>query len=282
LLLFESTKTEPGKFTTLAQYLLAMPADQQEIYYLIGETREQLAHSPYLEAFHDKGWEVLLLTEPIDEWVVGGLPEYKGKKLKAVDKGSLDGQSIDEGKKKSFQPLLDYMKGKLTEIKEVRLSTRLKESAACLVADEYAMGAHMERLMQRLGKGKELPESQRILEVNPDHPAVNALRQLLAKEAADARLEKYCRLLYDEAVIAKGTKVKDPAAFAKRINELIAKDATPCPAACGFADESTTMRFAASLLVVICLLPAHTVAQDKKTEPARVKEKLPDNVAFHP
>src|SRR5262249_6443234 len=128
LLLFESTKTEAGKFTTLAQYLLAMPADQQEIYYLIGETREQLLHSPYLEPFADKDGEVLLPTEPIDEWVVGGLTEYKGKKLKAVDKGSLDGAAIDEAKKKTFQPLLDYMKSKLSEIKEVRLSTRLKES----------------------------------------------------------------------------------------------------------------------------------------------------------
>ena len=91
LLLFESTKTEPGKFTTLAEYVLAMPGDQKEIYYLIGETREQLEHSPYLESFRDKGWEVLLLTDPIDEFVVAALTEYKGKKLKAVDRGVLDG-----------------------------------------------------------------------------------------------------------------------------------------------------------------------------------------------
>ena len=118
------------------------------------------------------------------------------------------------------------MKRKLADVKEVRLSNRLKESAACLVADEYAMGAHMERLMQRLGKGKELPESQRILELNPSHPAVQALRDLLAKDAADERLEKYGRLIYDQAVIAEGSKVKDPVAFAQRINELIAKDAS--------------------------------------------------------
>jgi molecular chaperone HtpG len=225
LLLFESTKTEPGKFTTLGQYVLAMPAEQKEIYYLIGETREQLEHSPYLESFRDKGWEVLLLTDPIDEFVTGALTEYKGNKLKAADRGALEGAAVAAETQQAFQPLLDYLKGRLTDVKEVRLSGRLKESAACLVADEHAMGAHMERLMQRMGKGKELPESQRILELNPSHPAVEALRELLAKDAADARLEKYGRLLYDQAVIAEGSKVKDPVGFAQRINELIAKDA---------------------------------------------------------
>jgi molecular chaperone HtpG len=225
LLLFESTKTEPGKFTTLGKYVLAMPAEQKEIYYLIGETREQLEHSPYLESFRDKGWEVLLLTDPIDEFVTGTLTEYKGNKLKAADRGALEGAAVAAETQHAFQPLLDYLKGRLTDVKEVRLSGRLKESAACLVADEHAMGAHMERLMQRMGKGKDLPESQRILELNPSHPAVQALRELLAKDAADARLEKYGRLIYDQAVIAEGSKVKDPVGFAQRINELITKDA---------------------------------------------------------
>jgi molecular chaperone HtpG len=225
LLLFESTRTEPGQFTTLARYALTMPADQKEIYYLIGESREQLEHSPYLESFRDKGWEVLLLTDPVDEFVMGALTEYKDKKLKAADRGALDAASVAEETKTAFQPLLDYLKGKLGDVKEVRLSNRLKQSAACLVADEYAMGAHMERLMQRLGKGKELPKSQRILELNPTHPAVRALRDLLARDAADARVEKYGRLLYDQAVIAEGSKLKDPVAFAQSINELIARDA---------------------------------------------------------
>jgi molecular chaperone HtpG len=224
LLLFESTKTEPCKFTFLSKYVEGMPAEQEEIYYLIGETREMLEQSPYLESFKAKGQEVLLLTDPIDEWVVGSLHEYKGKKLQAVDRGDLDAK-VDEEKIKSFQPLLDFVKGKLGEIKEARLSTRLKESAACLVADEGAPGAHMERLMQRMGKAKELPESKRILELNGEHPAVTALQQLFSKDAADTRLEKYCRLLYDQAVIAEGSKVKDPLAFAQRINELLVKDA---------------------------------------------------------
>ncbi len=225
LLLFESTKTEPGKFTTLEKYLEGMPADEKEMFYLTGEGREQLEHSPYLEAFKARGQEVLLMTEPIDEFVVESVREFKGKRLQAADKGELDKAEIAEDKKKAFQPLLDYLKEKVSEIKEARLSARLKESAACLVADEHAIGAHMERLMQRMGRGKELPESKRVLEVNPDHPAVEAVRKLLDRDANDARLETYCRLLYEQAVIAEGSKLKDPVAFARRVNELLAKDA---------------------------------------------------------
>lgn len=225
LLLFESTKTEPGKFTTLEQYIERMPADQKEIYYLTGENRELLEHSPFLEAVKEKDQEVLLLTDPIDEFVVQSLTEFKGKKLKAIDKGDLGGASVDEAKKTRFQPLLDFMKEKLGDLKEVRLSNRLKESAACLVADEWAMGAHMERLMQRMDRGGELPAAKRILEVNPDHPAVEAVQILFEKDAKDERVEKYCRLFYDEAVIAEGSRVKDPAALARRINELLVRDA---------------------------------------------------------
>jgi molecular chaperone HtpG len=225
LLLFESTKTEAGTFTDLGQYVERMPADQKEIYYLIGEGRELIEQSPYLEGFKAKGQEVLLLTDPIDEFVAGALTEYKGKRLKAADKGEQDQAAIAEDKKKQFQPLLDYMKERLGEVKEVRLSNRLKASAACLVADEGAVGAHLERLMQRMGKANELPPSKRILEVNADHPAVQAMQRRFVKDAQDARLEIYCRLLYDEAVIAEGSKVKDPLAFAQRINELLVKDA---------------------------------------------------------
>ena len=225
LLLFESTKTEPSKFTTLPSYVESMAADQKEIYYLIGENREVIENSPLLETFKARGWEVLLLTDPIDEFVVGSLPDFKGKKLKAVDKGEVDAAAIDEEKKKRYQPLLDFMKAKLAEVKEVRLSNRLKESAACLVAEEWAMGAHMERLMQRMGRAGDVPAAQRILEINPDHPAVEAIQKLQARDAQDPRLEQYCRLLYDQAVIAEGSRVKDPAAFARRVNELLAKDA---------------------------------------------------------
>jgi molecular chaperone HtpG len=225
LLLFESTKTERGKYTTLDQYIESMPVSQPEIYFLIGENRELIENSPYLESFKAKGQEVLLLTDPIDEFVTGSLTEFKGKKLKAVDRGEVSASELDEAKKKELQPLLDYLKSKLGDIKEARVSHRLKESAVCLVADEGEMGAHMERLMARLGREKDFPASKKILEVNADHPAIQAMRQLHARDASDARLEKYCRLLYDQAVIAEGSKVRDPLVLAQYINELLARDA---------------------------------------------------------
>jgi molecular chaperone HtpG len=226
LLLWESTKTEPGKYTTLQAYVEGMPADQTEIFYLIGENRELLDHSPLLESFKAKGTEVFLLTDPVDEFVTGSLTEFQGKKLKAVDKGQLDGAQVSEDKKKEFQLFLEYMQGKLVEVKEVRLSNRLKDSAAVLVADEWAMGAHMERLMQRMGRGADLPATKRILELNPDHPAVSAVQQLFTKNDADPRIEKYSRLLYDQAVLAEGSRIKDPVAFAQRVNELLVRDAS--------------------------------------------------------
>jgi molecular chaperone HtpG len=225
LLLFESTKTEPGKFTYLSKYLEEIPVSQQEIYYLTGENRELIEHSPYLESFQAEGKEVLLLTDPIDEFVVQALPEYKGKKLKAVDRGTTADRDVEAEVTQRFQPLLDFMKEKLGEVKEVRLSKRLKESAACLVADEGEMGAHMERLMQRLSRDRPVPASKRILEVNADHPTVTAIQKLFAKDAQDPRLESYCRLLYDQAVIAEGSKLRDPASFGRRMNELLARDA---------------------------------------------------------
>jgi molecular chaperone HtpG len=225
LLLFESTRTERGKYTTLEKYVEAMPVSQTEIFYLTGETRELLENSPYLERFKAYGQEVLLLTDPVDELVVNSLAEYKGKKLKAVDKGEVGAAESDETRKKEFQPLLDYMKSKLPEIKDVRLSTRLKESAVCLVSEEGEMGAHLERLMARWGREKEIPQTKKILEVNPEHPAMRAMKELFSAHPAEERLEKYTRLLYDQALIAEGSKVKDPLAFSQRINELLARDA---------------------------------------------------------
>jgi molecular chaperone HtpG len=224
LLLYQSTKTESGKYTSLAEYVEKMPADQTEIYYLIGESREMLEQSPYLESFKSKGQEVLLLTDPIDEFVAQNLTTYKEKKLKAVDKGDLPG-TVDEEKKKEFASFLEFVAKRLPEVSEVRLSGRLEQSASCLVAKEGSSTAHMERLMARMGRNKDLPPPERILELNPGHPTVVGIRALFDRKPDDPRLETYCRLLYDQAVIAEGSKLKDPLAFAKRINELLATDA---------------------------------------------------------
>jgi molecular chaperone HtpG len=223
LLLFESLKTELGKYLTLAQYVEGMQTDQKEIFYLIGETREQLEHSPYLEAYRAKGQDVLLMTDPIDEFMVPRLGEYKGKTFHAADRAEVKEAQPAPGE--HFKKLFDFLKSKLPEVSDVRLSTRLRESAACLVAAEGAASAHLERLMQRAGRGNDLMPSQRILELNGEHPVVQAMLGLLERTDAEARLESYAQLIYDQAVIAEGSKVKDPVAFARRINELLVKDA---------------------------------------------------------
>ncbi len=145
LLLFESTRTDPGKFTTLAKYVEAMQSDQKEIYYLIGESRSLIENSPYLETFKARGVEVLLLTDPVDEFLVSSIHSYKDKPLKAVDRGDVETDKETEEKRKAdaekYKALLDELKGKLPDVKDVRLHARLKESAAVLVADEHAMSA---------------------------------------------------------------------------------------------------------------------------------------------
>ncbi len=225
LLLFESLKTEAGKFTTLEQYVAAMPAEQKEIYYLTGESRELLEHSPYLEAFRAKGQDVVLMTDPVDEFILPSLPEYKGKKIAAADRGDLpgeEGQAKPEASER-LKKLFEHLKARLPEVADVRLSSRLKESASCLVADEGAMSAHLERLMQRMGRGEGMPATKRVLELNGEHPVVIAMQQLQEKAPDDARIEEYGRLLYDQAVLAEGSKIKDPVAFARRINDLVVK-----------------------------------------------------------
>jgi len=209
-----------------------MPADQTDIYYLAGEQRSVLEHSPSLEVFRHRGWDVLLLTEPIDEFVFPGLADYKGKALKAADRSApeLPAEELKKTEEASgvFQPLLQALKGDFADLKDIRLSRRLKESAACLVADEGDLGANMERLLQKMGRADAMGmggPAQRILELNPDHPAVQALQKLYQADPLDARVGAYARLLHDEAVLAEGSKLADPSGFARRINDLIAKDA---------------------------------------------------------
>jgi molecular chaperone HtpG len=218
LILFESLKTPPGKTITLAQYVEAMSEGQSEILYLIGEKREQLENSPYLEGARAAGHDVLLLTDPVDEFFIHSLQKYKDKPLTAVDRATST-SDVDAALKERYAALLAALKAKLPEVEDVRLSNRLKDSAVCLVAGESAMSAHLERLMERAGRG--VSESKRVLEINGNHPLLEAM---LALPGDDARLEGYARLLYDQAVIAEGSRVKDPVAFARRINDLLIKD----------------------------------------------------------
>src|SRR5262249_48594453 len=193
LLLFESLKTPAGQYTTLAKYVETMPAEQKTIWYLIGENREMLEHSPYLETFRARGQDVLLLTDPIDEFALPSLGKYKDKELKAVDRDEPE-ESKEEATKKSelqeqFKKLFEYLKRKLPEVSDIRLSSRLKDSAACLVAGAGSMSAHLERLMERMGRGEEREPARRILELNGEHPAVQTLQQLYEKDTQDPRVE---------------------------------------------------------------------------------------------
>jgi molecular chaperone HtpG len=225
LLLFESANTEPGKFTTLAEYVEKMPAGQDAIYYLAGESAEQLRHSPYLEAFRAKGFDVLLMTDPVDEFAIPHLGRYKDKPLQAADRAeakAADGD-VPADVQEKYAGLIATIKGVLPEVADVRLTRRLTESAACLVADAGALSAHLERLLRRAGEGG--PATKRVLELNPENPAVAAVRELHARTPDDPRVGAYARLLYEQAVVAEGSRIADPTDFARRLNELIAANA---------------------------------------------------------
>ncbi len=228
LLLFEHLKGEAGRVITLAEYVEAMLEAQKDIYHLAGEDRTTLAHAPSLEAFKAQGWDVLLLTDPIDPFVIPGLPEYKGHALKAADRHVPELPEAEKEKAQvaagEFKPLLELFKTRLTGLKDVRLSSRLKESAACLVAAEDALDPHMEQLLARLGQGQGRGPSPRVLELNPEHPTVKALLTRYQADPADPRLEGYPHLLHDQALIAEGSRPEDPTAFLARINELVKKD----------------------------------------------------------
>jgi molecular chaperone HtpG len=224
LLLFESANTEPEKFTTLAEYVGKMPAGQTTIHYLSGESAAQLRQSPYLEAFRARGEDVLLLTDPVDEYVFPWLTDYKGKKLEPADRAEpAAADDIAADVKEKFAGLIAAFKEKVPEVADVRLSKRLTESAACLVTEAHGPSAHLERVMRQLGQP--VGEWKRVLELNPQNAAVEAIRELHARNPADPRVEGYARLIFDQAVLAEGSKVADPTGFAKRVNDLIARDA---------------------------------------------------------
>ncbi len=172
-----------------------------------------------------------ILTDPVDEWVVQALTEYDAKKLKAVDRGDIELDSEEEKKEKEekkketqeqYKGVLEFIQEKLAEkVKEVRLSSRLTESACCLVADEYGMNANMERIMKAMNQ--DVPKSKRILELNPGHPIMQVLGKMYDADKADPKLADYCELLLDQALLTEGSPIKDPLKFTKLISELMVK-----------------------------------------------------------
>ncbi|MET0492101.1 MAG: molecular chaperone HtpG [Actinoplanes sp.] len=210
--------------TTLAAYIERMPEGQEDVYYMTGESRAQVENSPHLEAFKAKGYEVLLLTDPVDEIWVESVPEYDGKKLQSVARGSVDlaEEKPSEEKSGEFAPLLTWLGETLTgEVKEVRLSTRLTTSPACLVSDADDMTPTLEKMYRAMGQ--EVPAVKRILELNPEHPLVSGLRAAHESRADDPNLPETAELLYGTALLAEGGDLADPARFAKLLADRLAR-----------------------------------------------------------
>ncbi|PYC88273.1 molecular chaperone HtpG [Streptomyces tateyamensis] len=206
--------------TSLAQYVERMKEGQQHIYYLTGESRQSVEHSPHLEAFRAKGVEVLLLTDPVDELWVEAVPEFDGKQLRSVAKGELelDGETDQEQqedreqRKQEFAALLGWMTEQLgAEVKEVRLSARLTVSPACVVTDTNDASPALEAMYRAMGQ--ELPHAKRILELNPEHPLVAGLNRAHSDRPDDAAVTETAELLYGMALLAEGGQPAEPGRF---------------------------------------------------------------------
>ncbi|HET6533267.1 MAG TPA: molecular chaperone HtpG [Actinoplanes sp.] len=212
--------------TTLADYVSRMKDGQTEIYYLTGESRSQVENSPHMEAFRAQGYEVLLLTDPVDEIWVEAVPDYDGKKLQSIARGSVDLPSPsaepDEQREGDFQPLLGFLKDTLAEqVKDVRLSHRLTTSPACLVSDTDDITPTLEKMYRAMGQ--EVPHVKRILEVNPAHPLIDGLRSAHTERADDPALPETAELLYGTALLAEGGDLADPARFARLLADRLAR-----------------------------------------------------------
>lgn len=219
---------EAAAGTTIAEYISRMVEGQEEIYYLTGTSRAAVENSPHLEAFRARGVEVLVLTDPVDEVWVDAVGEVDGKRLRSVAKGDVDLSGVgtdaqedtDEPDAAEFADLLAWLGEELEdEVKQVRLSHRLTESAACMVGDEFDMTPQLEAMYR--ASGMELPTSKRILELNPSHPLVERLRSQHAQDPSAAELKDTARLISGAAVLAEGGTLADPAAFAKLLVDRI-------------------------------------------------------------
>src|SRR5690349_3093174 len=224
---FPSTHDEEQP-TTLRDYLARMPEGQDAIYYGTGPSRSALANSPHLEAFRAKGYEVLLLTDPVDEVWVDAVPEFEGKSFVSVAKGEVDlgGADVDDAAKQGFAELLTWMGGALEEdVKEVRLSHRLTDSAACLVGEPGDLTPTLEKMY--LAMGQEPPKVKRILELNPKHGLVTGLRDAHGARPEDTGLGDTARLLYGMALLAEGGELPEPAAFVALLSRQLEQTLPP-------------------------------------------------------
>jgi molecular chaperone HtpG len=228
---FASTHSDE-ELTTLAEYVERMKDGQEQIFYATGQTREQLLKSPHLEAFKAKGYEVLLLTDPVDEIWVNSVTEFDGKPLQSVAKGEVDLDTEDDKaaheaerqeQEKEFADLLTWLKETLEEhVKEVRLSTRLTDSPACLITDAFGITPALARMYR--ASGQAVPVGKRILELNPKHPLVTGLRDAQKDgQHDDSSLADTAELLYGTALLAEGDVPEDPAKFAGLLADRLAR-----------------------------------------------------------
>lgn len=223
LLRFVSTHTDGEEQTvSLSDYISRMKEGQEKIYYVTADSLKAARSSPHLEVFHKKGIEVILLFERVDEWLAANLTEFDGKSLQSIAKGNLDlGNLENEEEKKEqekeaneYKELTDKIKVVLdTHVKEVRITLRLTESPACLVAESNEMGGNLERLLK--SAGQKVSHTKPILEINPHHPMVQRLKY------EEERFSDWSYILFDQALLAEGGQLEDPAAFVKRLNELL-------------------------------------------------------------
>ncbi len=228
LLLFDSSN-EAESPTTLGQYVTRMQSEQEEIFYLTGESAEMIAASPHLEAFRTRGLEVLYMSDPVDELAVQALGEFDGKKMKSVAKGTVDLGDKEErkasrrnlnAKQAEMADLMSVLKKKLeSQVKEVRVTNRLTDSPACLVVAEDDFSPQLERIMQaQQGKG---PKQLRIMELNPEHEIVKSLQARVRADENDPLLDEYAELLFGYGLIAEGSDVANPASFNRAVAKLM-------------------------------------------------------------
>ncbi|MBO5765089.1 MAG: molecular chaperone HtpG [Lentisphaeria bacterium] len=227
LVMYRSLNSADGKLITLDEYVKAMPESQKDIYYITGDKVESVASNPVLEYFRKQGYDVLFMTDPIDEWVMQSMFQYQQKSFKSVTKGDLelDGEKekIEKAQEK-YSALVEYLKNELgSEVSEVRFSARLTDSPCCLIVDGGALSPHMERLFRAMHQ--EIPESKRILELNTDHALIDALNAMVGCEERKEELSKLVHILWNQALLAEGSPLKDPAAFARSVTELLLKSA---------------------------------------------------------
>jgi molecular chaperone HtpG len=225
LLRFSSTQTDSEtQDVSLDDYLGRMKEGQDAIYYVTAESFAAAKNSPHLEIFRKKGIEVLLLSDRVDEWLVSSLTEYNEKPLKSVTQGELDlGELEDKEEKKAKDKVAKDFKKVIKDIKktlgdavsDVRITHRLTSSPACLVTGEHDMSANLERILK--SAGQHVPGSKPIFELNPEHPLVLKLKE----ESDGERFDELTKVLFDQALLAEGGQLEDPATFVKRLNELL-------------------------------------------------------------